>query len=165
MPAAAAGELVLSAARRRLLRGRMSKLHWSLLILYLTAAAGYGGWQGRELWSGWGVWFLLLPLFTWETLKAIGEWRRKPYWVCVRFTLLKATLNIIMIGGFAVLLAWSSAWMTARWLEGPAVRAVVGALVAAVILILSAYHTGNLAPASREGKDSEAMGNSPDPGT
>src|SRR5262245_17273213 len=91
------------------LRGRMSKLHLSLLMLYLMAAAGYGGWRGPDLWSGWGVWCLLLPPLAWAGLKAVGEWRRNPYWGTVQIGLVMTVVAVVAIGGQALLLAWAGA--------------------------------------------------------
>jgi hypothetical protein len=111
----------------------MSKLHWSLLALYLTATAGYGGWRGRDLWSGWGAWCLLLPPLAWAALKAAGEWCRNPYWIFIKIGLLMTVAAVVVIGGQALLLAWVIAEATEQWSAVPAVRAAAGVgLVAAV---------------------------------
>jgi hypothetical protein len=39
----------------------MGKLGWSLLILYLSAAGGYGVWGGPDLRLDWGVWCVIVP--------------------------------------------------------------------------------------------------------
>jgi hypothetical protein len=104
----------------------MSKLHWSLLALYLTAAAGYGGWRGRDLWSGWGVWCLLLPPLALAAGKTVGEWWRNPYWFTIKMGLAMTVFAVVFIGGPALLLAWSVAEGTERWSAVPAVRAIAG---------------------------------------
>src|SRR5262245_21423795 len=104
----------------------MNKFHWSLLILYLTAAAAYGGWRGPDLWSGWGVWCLLLPPFAVAAVKTIADGRRNPYAVPIAINLLRTILAVVSIGGPAVLLAWLVADATGRWSVEPIVRAMIG---------------------------------------
>jgi hypothetical protein len=118
----------------------MSNVHWSLLPLYLMAAAGYGGWSGPDLWSGWGVWCLLLPPFVWAAVKAVGAWRRNPYWVSIKIGLAMTVVAVIAIGGQALLLAWMAAEGTARWSSEPVVRAItaVGLLAAVAALVWAA---------------------------
>jgi hypothetical protein len=118
----------------------MSKLHWSLLMLYLMAAAGYGGWSGPDLWSGWGVWWLLLPPFVWAAVKAVGALRRNPDWVSIKIGLAMTVVAVIAIGGQALLLAWVAAEATTRWSSEPVVRAItaVGLLAAVAALVWAA---------------------------
>ena len=104
----------------------MGKLHGALLILYLTAAAGYGGWRGRELWSGWGGWCLLLPPLALAVFHAFGDWRRNPYGIFVVIGLLRIVAAVVTIGGPALLLAWLVAEATVQWSAVPAVRAALG---------------------------------------
>src|SRR5262245_38114124 len=101
----------------------MGKLHWSLLILYLTAAAGYGGWRGPDLWSGWGVWCFLLPPVAWAALTSLRWWRSGG----------PSRVAVVMSGGAGVGIgasglgiAWGVAAATARWSAEPAVRAIIG---------------------------------------
>ena len=111
----------------------MSKLNGSLLIVYLTAAAGFGGWRGPDLWSGWSVWCLLLPPLVWAALKAAGEWRRNPYWLSIKIGFVMTVVAVVAIGGQAVILAWVVGEGTARLSSKPAVRAIAGVgLLAAV---------------------------------
>jgi hypothetical protein len=111
----------------------MSKLHWTLLALYLTAAAGFGGWRGRDLWSAWGVWWFLLPPLAMVAGKTVAEWWRNPHWTAIKMGLLMSVFAVVFIGGQALLLAWSVAEATARWSSRPTVRAIaaVGLLAAA----------------------------------
>ena len=135
----------------------MSNLHWSLLNLYLSAAVGYGGWRGRDLWSDGGVWCLLLPPFAWE---CIGLRRLEPDSAPVKFRLAVAILNIAGIGGFALLFTSWFASLSSKWSEEPGVRAAASASAAVGVFVLSAYGTGKRAEA-RAAKDS---GKSPDSG-
>jgi len=109
----------------------MSKLGWSLLILYLTAAAGYGGWRGRDLWLGWGATWLLLPPSALAAWNAVAEWRRNPHWGILRIHLVMAAFGVVALGGIVLALAWVVAEATAEWSAWPAVRAVAGALLGA----------------------------------
>jgi hypothetical protein len=123
----------------------MSRFHWVLLLLYLTAAAAYGGWSGRDLWSGWGVWCLLLPPLAWAALKTVGDWRRNPYWVFVKIGLVMTVFSVVVMGGQALLLAWMVAEATARWSAMPAVRAIAGVGLGAAVgaLALAAKRAGH----------------------
>lgn len=105
----------------------MSRLNWSLLIAYLTAAAAYGGWRGSDLWSDGIVWLLLLPPFLWATIKAVGDWWRNPYWISVKTGFMMTVFAIVAIGGQALVLAWIVSEATPRWSADPTVRAIVGA--------------------------------------
>src|SRR5262245_9961915 len=127
----------------------MRRLHWALLILYLTAAAGYGGWRGPDLWLGWGVWCLLLPPLAWAALNAVGAWRRNPSGVFLTIGLAMTVVAVVAIGGQAVVLAWVVAEATGRWSSEPAVRALtgVGLFAAAGALALAAKRFGK--PAER----------------
>src|SRR5262245_22075416 len=109
----------------------MGKLQWMLLILYLTAAAGYGGWRGRDLWLGWGVWSLLVPALVAATLQLVGEWRRNPSWGIVRIHLVMAVVGVAALGGAVLGVAWAAAGATQQWSAQPAVRAVAGAALGA----------------------------------
>src|SRR5262245_46551044 len=106
----------------------MSTFQWSALILYLTAAAGYGGWSGRELWADWCV---LLPPFAYGFVKTIIDWRRNPYWVSIQIGLVMTVVAVITIGGQALLLAWLVAEGTERCSASPTVRAITGAVMMA----------------------------------
>ncbi|MFO0965640.1 MAG: hypothetical protein U0793_08665 [Gemmataceae bacterium] len=102
----------------------MRTLHWSLLLLSLTVAAGYGGWLGPDLWSGWGVWLLLLLPIAWGTLTALREWRRG---MPLRFAVILSGFGAIALGAALLGLAWAVAEGAGRWSLQPAVRALVGA--------------------------------------
>jgi|SRR5262245_28923049 len=111
----------------------MSTLHLLLLLLYLAAAAGYGGWRGSELWSGWGVWCLLLPPLVWAAAKAFADWRRNRYWSSVRLGLAMIVVAVVTVGGPALFLAWLISESSERWSAVAAVRAMFGVgMVAAV---------------------------------
>ena len=109
----------------------MGKLQWSLLILYLTAVAGYGGWRGRDLWLGWGVWLLLVPLLVTAALMLVGEWRRNPSWGIIRIHLVMAVVAVAALGGVLLGVAWLVAEATQQWSPQPAVRAVIGGAMGA----------------------------------
>src|SRR5262245_42820914 len=109
------------ARLRYQLRGRMGKLQWSLLILYLTAAAGYGGWRGRDLWLGWGVWCLLVPALVAAAVQLVGEWRRNPDWAIIKIHLVMAVVGVAALGGAVLGFAWVVAEATQRWSAQPAV--------------------------------------------
>jgi hypothetical protein len=110
----------------------MGKLHWSLLLLYLTAAAGYGGWCGPDLWSGWGIWCFLLPPVAWAALLALGEWRRNPMgWTSLKIALVMGGFGVVCLGGSALAVAWVIAEATGQWSSRPAVRAIFGVALGA----------------------------------
>src|SRR5262245_54732411 len=110
----------------------MTRLHWSLLIVYLGAAAGYGGWCGRELWSGWGVWWLALPPLACAALIAIGEWRRNWMgWTSVKIALVMGGVGVVGLFAAALGIAWVVADGSVRWSLEPAVRAIIGAGIGA----------------------------------
>jgi hypothetical protein len=141
----------------------MTKFHWLLLMLYLTLAAGYGGWRGPDLWSDWGVWCLLIPPFVWAALKAIGMWRRNPYWVSIKIGLAMTVVAVVAIGGQALLLAWVAAEATTRWSADPVVRAItaVGLLAAVAALVWAAKAFEKRAqsrPATGSGNTDDPMG-------
>jgi hypothetical protein len=105
----------------------MGKLQWSLLILFLTAAAGYGGWRGPDLWSGWGVWCLLLPAVAWVALLALADWRRnRMNWTSLKIALVLGGFGVVVMGGGALGAAWVVAETTSLLSSEPAVRAVIG---------------------------------------
>src|SRR5262245_23449014 len=110
----------------------MSNLNWSLLLLYLTTAAAYGGWRGRDLWLGWGVWCLLLPPIAVAAFQVVGEWRRNPYWGTIRIYLVMIAIGGACLGGAVLGLAWVVAEATERWSAVPTVRALVGGGLGAV---------------------------------
>jgi hypothetical protein len=114
----------------------MAKLNGSLLVLYLMAAAGYGGWRGGDVWSGWGIWCLLLPPLAWAALKAVGEWLRNPYWVFIKIGLAMSAATVLTIGGPAVVLAVLVAEVTERWSPEPERRALAGVGLVAVAVAL-----------------------------
>src|SRR5262245_53237082 len=101
----------------------MGKLHWSLLILYVTAASGYGGWRGPDLWSGWGVWCFLLPPVAWAAVVSVEWWRSGGP---VRVAAVMSGGAGVGIGASALGMAWGVAEATARWSAEPAVRAIIG---------------------------------------
>jgi hypothetical protein len=110
----------------------MDKLHWTLLILYLTASGGYGGWRGRELWSGWGVWCLLLPPVACAVLIALGDWRRNPMgWTSMKIALMMGGFGAFGLWGCSLVMAWGIGEATERWSSEPAVRAICGCGLAA----------------------------------
>jgi hypothetical protein len=101
----------------------MGKLRWPLLILYLIAAAGYGGWRGPDFWSGWGLWCFLLPPVAWTALTSLEWWRSGGP---IRVAVLMSVVAVVGIGASALGIAWGVAEATARWSAEPAVRAVLG---------------------------------------
>jgi hypothetical protein len=101
----------------------MGKLHWPFLILYLTAAAGYGGWRGPDFWSDWGLWCFLLPPVAWTALTSLAWWRSGGP---IRVAVLMSGVAVVGIGASALGIAWGVAEATARWSAQPAVRAVLG---------------------------------------
>ncbi len=109
----------------------MTKIHWWLLILYLAAAAGYGGWRGKDLWSSWSDLWLLLPPLAWGALKTARDWRRSPYWVTIYIGLTMTAAAVVAVGGQALALAWVMAEGTARFSPEPAVRAIASAGIVA----------------------------------
>lgn len=106
------------------------------------------------MWSDWGAWWLVFPLIAWEALRFLRHWPGKPDWGSVKFRLVMTTINVVAIGGFALLLASWFAGQTAKWSTAPAVRAAAGALVAAGVLTLSAHGTRKAAE-PRAPKDSD----------
>jgi hypothetical protein len=122
----------------------MSTWHGSLLLLFWVAAASYGGWRGGDVWSGWGIWCLLLPPLAWGALKTVGEWRWNPYWVFIKIGLVMTAVAVVTIGGQALVLAWLVAEATAPLSPEPAVRALVGggSVAAAGALVLIALPFG-----------------------
>jgi hypothetical protein len=144
----------------------MTRLHWLFLILYLTAAAGYGGWRGRDLWSGWGIWCFMLPPFAWAALLALGDWRRNPMgWTSLEIALVLGGFGAVGIAGSALGIAWGIGAVTGQWSWGPAVRAIFG-----VGLGAAGGGLALLAARSRKAADpratsvSESMGGLPGPG-
>jgi hypothetical protein len=140
----------------------MSKLHWSLLVLYVTAAAAYGGWRGRHLWSGWGVWCLLLPPVVAAALTAFA-WRRKggPLGVGV----VMGGVSAVGIGGAALGIAWGVAEATGRWAGGTATNTANGAAFGAAGIGLAwAAQTSREAAKPRELSGSDGAGGPADPG-
>jgi hypothetical protein len=125
------------------LRRVMGRLRGWFLILYLAAAAGYGGWRGAELWSGWGVWCVLLPPLAWGILRAAGEWRRNRNRVSLSLGLLLTVFAVVAVGGQALVLAWIVAETAGRWSSQPAMRSAVaaGMFFAAGGLALIAYRS------------------------
>ena len=105
----------------------MGKLTWTLLFLYLTAAAGYGGWRGRDLWLGWGVWSLLIPSLVAAAIILTGEWRRNPYWGIIKIHLLMAVVAAATLGGAILGVAWLVAEATQQLSAQPTARAITGA--------------------------------------
>lgn len=132
----------------------MSRLHFTLLVLYLTAAAAYGGWRGDDVWSGWGIWCLLLPPLAWAAVQDVAGWHN-PGRASVQIGLLLALLAVVAVGGQALLLAWMVAVATGRWSSEPAVRAAAGAglLAAGMALVLVGKRFGKPAgpPAAPDG--------------
>jgi hypothetical protein len=117
----------------------MSKWNAALWIAYSTAAAGYGGWCGRDVWSGWGIWCFLIPAVAVVAFLAVRDWRRNPMgWTSVKIALLNGGIGIVGIGGGAMVVAWSIGSATAPWSSEPAVRALVGAGMWAAVALLVA---------------------------
>jgi hypothetical protein len=144
----------------------MGKWHWSLLILYLIAAAGYGGWRGRDLWSGWGVWCFLLPPVAWAALVALGDWRRSPMGgTSIKIALVMGGFGVVGIGGSALGIAWGIGEATGRWSSEPAVRAISGVelgAAAAGMAFLAAKSRKAAGPPETSG--SESTGRLAEPG-
>jgi hypothetical protein len=146
----------------------MGKLQGSLLILYLTAAAAYGGWRGPDLLSDWGVWCFLLPPLAWWAFDALA-WRRRngP----IQVALVMAVVAVVAIGGQALVLAWMAAEATGRWSSEPLARALAGVgLLAATGALLWVAKTFGKPAKAREANGSvdtvspAEPGAAPDPG-
>ena len=103
----------------------MSKLHQSLLMMYLAAAAGYGGWRGRDLLSDWSLLWFLIPPLAFGLSTTFLEWRRNPYWISIKLGLVMTVFAVAVLGGTALILAWLVSEMTAKWGE-PILRAIFG---------------------------------------
>jgi hypothetical protein len=132
----------------------MGKLPWSLLILYLTAAAGYGGWRGRGFWLGWGAWCLLVPPLVAAAILLVGEGRRNPPSGIIRIHLVMAVVAAAALGGAALGVAWVVAEATQQWSAHPAVRAVTGAALGAAaggLALLSAKSRRATGPPQTDG--------------
>jgi arylsulfatase A-like enzyme len=110
----------------------MGRWHGLSLLVYLTAAGAYGGWGGRDLWNGWGIWCFLLPPVIWAGAQTVGAWRVDASLPSIMIGLVMTALAVAVIGGTAVFLAWLIA-DTTLWSTRSAVRASVGGgLVAAL---------------------------------
>jgi len=109
----------------------MSRLQWFLWMAYLTAAAGYGGWQGPNFWSPWNVLCVLLPPFAWGALRVLGEWRRNSRLPFIVIGGVMTAFAIVGIGGQALLLAWAFAEMRGRWSVEPAVHVIIAMAIVA----------------------------------
>src|SRR5262245_41804908 len=109
----------------------MRVLHWSLLSLYLAAAAAYGGWRGTSLWEGWGVWCLLVPPLAVAAIKSVSDIHQNPLGVVIVICLFQTVLAVGAIGGSALALAWMVAAVTGQWSSNPMVRAIIGVGLAA----------------------------------
>jgi hypothetical protein len=143
----------------------MTNVEWSFLILYLTVAAGYGGWRGGDLWLGWGVWCLWLPPIAWAALKIAGEWRRNPYWGTIRIALVMMAIGVACLGGTVLSLAWVVAEATERWSAVPALRAIVGVGMGAAAGGLAWLYAKSRQPAElREGREPDSSGGPAEPG-
>ncbi len=140
----------------------MGKLHWSLLILYLMAAAGYGGWRGPDLWTGWGVWCLLLPALAWGALTGLQWWRSGgPIQVAV----VMSGIGVVGLGAAVLGLVWAIAEATGRWSSEPAVRAIFGLGFGAAGGGLALLHAKSRKAAERrEANGSESSGGLAEPG-
>lgn len=114
----------------------MSKTNWTLLLLYLTGAAAYGGWRGADFFSQWYAWCLLLPPFVWAAGNAVGQWRRNPRWFSAVTGLMLIAAAVVGLGGQALLFAWAAAESSARISEAPGLRAGVAAAGKAAMLML-----------------------------
>jgi hypothetical protein len=140
----------------------MSKWQWSLLILYLTTAAGYGGWRGRDLWSGWGVWCFLLPPVAWAVLTAREWWRSGGP---IRVAVVMGGFGVVAVGGAALGFAWVAAEGTGRWSSDPAVRAIIGIGLGAACGGLALLHAkSQKAVGPQETSDSASPGGLAEPG-
>jgi hypothetical protein len=129
----------------------MGKLIWSLLALYLTAAAAYGGWSGRDLWAGWGVWCFLLPPAAWAAVTSFRWWRSGGP---LRVAVVMSAVGVAGMGASALGLAWVIAELTGRWSAGPAGRAIAGAGfgAAAVALVWATRNRRHAAAPDRGGR-------------
>lgn len=111
----------------------MSKFHWLLLMLYLAAAGGYGGWRGQDFWSSWGIWCFLIPPVAWVALVAVSEWGRNPMgWTSVKIALVMGGFGVVGLFGSALGIAWLVGQATGEWSARPLPRAIVGAAIGAV---------------------------------
>src|SRR3954469_25493237 len=111
-----------------------------LLFGYLAAAAAYGGWRGPDLWSGWGVWAVLLAPAFWAAARALRTGSGMP-------PVLRLAMPVpaaIDIGGPAVVLAWAAGAWLGQYLPDPPGRAAAG-----LALGLAACGMGELAHRSR----------------
>jgi hypothetical protein len=104
----------------------VKKSAWFVLILYLSAAAAYGGWRGPNVWSDWDIWCFLIPPFAAAAFKAVVSWRHNPYWVSVKISLVVTLFAVVTLGGQALLVAWIAAAATSRLSSQPLVRAIMG---------------------------------------
>lgn len=123
----------------------MSRTNWTLLLLYLTGAAAYGGWRGPDFFSQWYAWCLLLPPFVWAAVTAVGQWRRNPYWFSVVSGLLLIGATVVGLGGQALLFAWAAAESSVRFSPEAAIRAGIAAAGTAAVLLLIARFWKQLA--------------------
>ena len=136
----------------------MSKLGWSLLWLYMAAAAAFGGWRGTELWSDWGIWRFLLPPLAWGVLTVIGDWRRNPYWLTIKIGLLMTGLAVVVMGGLGLGFAAIAANATVKWSSSPPVRAIESvALLAAGVAFTWAIKRYDKRAKPQGGSSSESI--------
>jgi hypothetical protein len=117
---------------------RISHTNWTLLLLYLTGAAAYGGWRGPDFFSQWSAWCLLLPPFVWAAGHAVAQWRRNPYWFSIVTGLMLIMGAVVGLGIQALLFAWVAAESSKQISAEPTVRAGVTAAATAAVLALIA---------------------------
>ena len=129
-----------------------------LLLVYLMAAGGYGGWRAAELWSGWGIWAVgLVPVVVVVPLGLYGTARTRVTSL-LGPTLLVALLGAAFMGACAIGIAAAVGHTTRDWAD-PAVRAGVGA---AAVGLCVGFILATRRPRPAEAAD--AAGSGPDEG-
>lgn len=119
---------------------RIGKSWW---LIYVTLAAGFGGWRADDLWSGAGIWVLgALPIVACATA-AVSQTGNS-----LRLTAMMVGLMLLAslpMAAYGLLFAWLTAKTTADW-TSPALRAAVGALASfgLGLVIARAYRRGGV---------------------
>jgi hypothetical protein len=108
----------------------MRKRFYLLFTVYLMFAAGFGGWRGRDLWSDWVVWCLLLPPLAWCGLQAIHE---RQGGGPIEVPVVMGVIAFVTIGASGLGIAWVIAEATEKFSASPAVRACIGAALGAAV--------------------------------
>jgi hypothetical protein len=109
------------------MQGPLSRLGWAFVVLYMAVAAGYGGWRGPDVWSGWGIWCFLVPPVAWVAVVALVELRWNPGWTSVKIALALGGFGAVGLGAVALGTAWVMAEITMMLSSEPIIRAALGA--------------------------------------